>query len=55
MNIHSETLSRVIDDLRDDDHPKKAVQKLLTKTVAEHDYSGADLGFEKGGFRYWRE
>ena len=36
------TFKAIVDDLRDDDHPKKAVQKLLTKTAAEHDYSAQE-------------
>ena len=34
------TFKAIVDDL--DDHPNKAVQKLLTKTVAEHDYSAQE-------------
>ena len=28
--------------MKDDDHPKKAVQKLITRSVVEHDYSAQE-------------
>ena len=36
------TFKVIVDDLRDDEHPKKAEQKLLLKSVAEHDYSAQE-------------
>ena len=30
------TFEVIVEDLKDDDHPKKAVQKLMTRSVVEH-------------------
>ena len=36
------TFEVIVDDLKDDDHPKKAVQKLMTRSVVGHDYSAQE-------------
>ena len=36
------TFEVIVEDLKDDDHPKKAVQKLITRSVVEHVYSAQE-------------
>ena len=36
------TFEVIVEDSKDDDHPKKAVQKLMTRSVIEHDYSAQE-------------
>ena len=36
------TFKVIVEDLKNDDHPKKAVRKLITRSVVEHDYSAQE-------------